>query len=177
MSYIQYIAASWSLVWWVSSDGFYFLRRLCHAGFCTQGPVLWLWFNLRTKLMMWIPGRWSSDDGEWTEHRLQAWPSASHPRAAGSIATGRTACGSNKKYKYDYVVLQFVIQTLFLLPRQRNMQWNKALRVSWWSRLSPISNSSLPICRWDVETFSWPFELSLWCVMEFVTICLIDFHK
>lgn len=38
----------------------------------------------------------------------------------------------------------------WLFFRQRNMPWSRALRVSWWSRPLPISNSSSPTCRWGV---------------------------
>lgn len=34
------------------------------------------------------PGRQSSDDGEWTEHSLEAWPAAPHTWTAGGSAEG-----------------------------------------------------------------------------------------
>lgn len=33
-------------------------------------------------------GRQGSDDGEWTEHSLEAWPAAPHPWTAGGPAEG-----------------------------------------------------------------------------------------
>lgn len=33
-------------------------------------------------------GRQGSDDGEWTEHSLEAWPAASHPGTAGGPSEG-----------------------------------------------------------------------------------------
>lgn len=38
-------------------------------------------------------GRDGSDDGEWTGHRREAWPAASHPGAAGGTTKGEpTTC-------------------------------------------------------------------------------------
>ncbi len=35
-------------------------------------------------------GRRVSDDGEWTEHGLEAWPAAPHPGTTGGATEGET---------------------------------------------------------------------------------------
>lgn len=46
------------------------------------------------------------------------------------------------------VWLEICYTCIVFLFRQRSMPWNRALRVSWWSRPLPISNNSSPTCRW-----------------------------
>lgn len=53
--------------------------------------------------------------------------------------------------------------SLFIFSRQRSMPWNKVLRVCWWSRPLPISNSSSPTCRWDVKNI-WDSIILKHCI-------------
>ena len=89
-------------------------------------------------------GRDSSDDGEWTGHRREAWPAASHPRAAGGTPKGeptyymymtkyRCICNVFPLVSLPAVALFSRVSFSFMLNdfsfRQRSMRWSRALRV------------------------------------------------